>query len=282
MLERESLDFVDIVTQSDTHFDLIRTAATARVAVVCQKPLAPSWRGTLEIAHFVAMTGVRAMVHENWRWQAWYREIARLISDGAIGHPLAYLFRMRAADGLGPEPYPSQPYFRTMPRFLVHEILVHHLDTARFLFGEIETVYAHLRRVNAAIAGEDRALLTVEHESGADGTIDGHRFFDPHQDSPVLGDAWLEGESGRIDLLGSGDVALNGAVVWNNRTSGYRGDSVYRTLLHFVDCLRGGKEFETSVENYLPTVAAVEAAYLSARERRPVHLREVRQTDRGG
>src|SRR5215813_14070842 len=89
----------------------------------------------------------RLMIHENWRWQPWYREAAQIIATGRLGAPLSYSFRTRKRDGLGPAPYQQQPYFAEMPRLLIHETLVHHIDTARFLFGPIASISAQKRRI---------------------------------------------------------------------------------------------------------------------------------------
>ncbi|MEO0763052.1 MAG: hypothetical protein AAFZ09_14815, partial [Pseudomonadota bacterium] len=68
-------------------------------------------------------------------------------------------------DGQGPDAYHArQPYFQRMPRFLVHETAVHWIDTFRYLMGEAETVYADLRRLNPAIAGEDAAARIGERD----------------------------------------------------------------------------------------------------------------------
>ena len=68
-------------------------------------------------------------------------------------------FRSRPGDGWGADAYLGrQPYFRTMPRLLVHETGVHFIDTFRFLGGEIVRVYGLLRTLNPAIAGEDCGL----------------------------------------------------------------------------------------------------------------------------
>ena len=138
MLESERLDFLDIATQPDSHLPLLRLAVDHRVPVVIQKPLAPTWSDAVDAARTVRDSGVPVMVHENWRWQPWYREAHRVISAGGIGRPIMYYFRVRQADGKGNAPYPHQPYLSRMPRFLVWEVLIHHIDTARFLFGDIE------------------------------------------------------------------------------------------------------------------------------------------------
>jgi D-apiose dehydrogenase len=276
MLDRERPDFVDIATRPESHLALVRVAAARRIPIICQKPIAPTWDEAVEVVETVEAAGVRLMVHENWRWQPWFRVAGTLISGGHIGQPLAYLMRVRAADGFGPAPYKRQPYFKDMPRLLIYETLVHHLDTARFLFGDVASVYAEARRINAHIAGEDQAILTVTHGSGLVGAIDGHRFAEYVRDSPVLGDVLIEGDAGYLTVAGTGDVAVNGDAAWKNEvTSGYRGDSVLATQRHFIRCLESGEPFESNCREYLKTFAAVEACYQSAAKRRSVALSEL-------
>lgn len=264
MLEKEKLDFVDIATRPESHLALVRLAARHGLAVICQKPMAPNWEEALAMVRVAEEAGIRLMIHENWRWQPWYREVRRRIEAGEIGHPVSYLFRVRQKDGLGSQPYPNQPYFVKMPRLLIYETLVHHIDTARFLFGEIEWIYARARRVNPIIAGEDQASLVLAHESRLQGVIDGHRFSDPEPKGPAMGEAYFEGDRGVLVVRATGDVHLGNTLVWRNVISqGYRGDSVLATQRHFIDCLRTGKPFETEAREYLKTFAAVEAAYES-------------------
>jgi hypothetical protein len=56
---------------------------------------------------------------------------------------------------------------------------------------------------------------------------------------------------------------------------GYKGDSVFATQRHFIDCLRAGVAAESNARAYLETFAAVEAAYRSVAERREVRPSDV-------
>jgi predicted dehydrogenase len=274
MLAREQLDFVDIATRPASHLPLVRLAALHRVAVICQKPMAPGWEEAVALVEAAEAAGIRLMIHENWRWQPWYREARRLAAEGAIGQPIGYLFRTRRRDGLGPAPYSHQPYFSGMPRLIVYETMVHQIDTARFLFGEIAQVYAQIRRINPVIAGEDQALIILTHRDGVMGTLDGHRFLDPVPDGPAMGDAWLEGDAGSLYIQATGDIYAGDRKLWSNHVrEGYRGDCVRATQQHFIECLESGAPFESGGRDYLQTFGAVEAAYRSAAERRaiPVH-----------
>ena len=266
MIERETLDFVDIATRPDSHLPLVKLAAARGLAIICQKPMAPSWEDAVAMAETAEAAGIRLMIHENWRWQPWYREVGRRIEAGEIGRPLAYLMITRKRDGLGPAPYPNQPYFAEMPRLLIHETMVHHIDTARFLFREVTSVMAMARRVNPIIAGEDQALLLLAHENELRGVIDGNRLADLDEEGPVMGQARFEGDDGVLTLAPAGDLFRNGQPVWRHeRAPGYRGDCVLATQQHFIGCLRSGAPFETGARAYLKTFAAVEAAYESVR-----------------
>jgi D-apiose dehydrogenase len=273
MFDREQLDFADIAARPETHLSVVRLAAERRVPVICQKPMASTWSDAVAMVEAAAATSTPFMIHENWRWQPWYRVVHARLAQGDIGRPVSYALRTRKADGAGPEPYSHQPYFRQMPRMLIHETLVHHIDTARFLFGDVVSVFAQIRRVNPVIAGEDRALLILGHRPELIGVIDGHRFQGPIPDGPAMGEALFEGESGTLWISPAGDVFRNGYKIWvNDIEQGYKGDSVYSTQRHFLTHLMEGRTFETSGSEYLKTFAVVEAAYQSAEERRMVQL----------
>ena len=87
-------------------------------------------------------------------------EIKKLLSSGEIGEKLHTItFRNRAGDGWGADAYLArQPYFQTMPQFLIFEAGIHTIDTFRYLAGEIERVWCVHRKLNPVIAGEATAI----------------------------------------------------------------------------------------------------------------------------
>ena len=276
MLQCEDLDFVDIATRPCSHLPLVKLTMRHRLPTICQKPMAPTWADAVDMVETAERADVLLMIHENWRWQPWYRAVRKMIDRGDIGTPVSYWFRTRDRDGVGTQPYPKQSYFRRIERFLIDEALVHHLDTARFLFGEIDQIYAQARRVNPVIAGEDQAILVTRHASGLPGIVDGHRYLSPEGDAPALGEAGFEGEGGALHITRTGDILNGGKIVWKNDVQdGYRGDSVRATQQHFIDCLKNSVRPESEAREYLPTFAAVEAAYRSVAEKRAVELREI-------
>jgi predicted dehydrogenase len=270
-IDAERPDFVDIATRPEFHLPLTAQAAELHVpAIICQKPMAPTPEAAREMVTVCERAGTRLVIHENWRWQPWYREAKRLASAGEIGRLFHIGFTIRIGDGRGPEPYTVQPYFRTMPRLLVYETLVHHLDTARFFGGEFEDLCCRIARINPLISGEDYAVVHGRLSDGATMLIDANRISGSVPPPVAFGAMRLEGDAAliRIDEAGALFLTPYGGeerrVSFPSPTTGYKGDAVLAMQRHFIDCIRSGRPAESEGRDYLKTVDAVEACYRSA------------------
>jgi len=266
MLQREKPDFVDIVTRPDTHYEIAAAAADLGIPILCQKPLAPTLDESIQLVQYCEQRSVPLMANENWRWQAWFRELKSLLDAAAIGKPFYFTLRHRVPDGTGDHPYARQPYFVEMPRLLLIETMIHFIDTARFLLGDLTLHGALLRRVNPNVRGEDVVLLTFQ-TGELTGMIDGNRLSPAEHDGPVMGDMRIEGDRGTLSLHGDGRIFIRPLHapprehLYTLPTIGYRGDSASNTLRHFIECLRTGAPFETSGREYLKTTRLVFEAY---------------------
>lgn len=285
MLTQEKPAFVDIITRPDSHLALVREAAHHGIPVICQKPLAPTFEEAKELVAVTTDAGVPLMVHENFRFQPWYREIKRLIANEAIGGKLHSIqVRTRTGDGWQADAYMArQPYFREMRRFLVFETGVHFIDVFRFLGGEISGVYASLRHLNPNIVGEDAGTILFEHANGAAGIWDANRFNESNATDPryTFGEVLIEGNGGSIRLYPDGRLTLQtlGRAeephAYQHAKLNFASDCVLTTQQHFVDCLLQKKPFETSGREYLKTLAVQEAVYASAETKQPVRELDV-------
>jgi len=282
MLKSEKADFADIVTRPESHRDLTDLAARHCPAVICQKPMAPTWAECQAMVEGCRRRGVRLLIHENWRWQPWYRVAKRLLSEDRLGRVFHFGFRMRTGDGRGPAPYLHQPYFREMPRLLLYETAVHFLDTFRFLGGDLESVFCQTNRINRAIRGEDYTLVQVSFSNGAKGIIDANRISGASPPEVAFGEFRIEGEQAMLRIAADGNLFLTDyekpeilgpmnipALVYKE---GYKGDSVKALQQHFAGCLLSGEASESEGAEYLKTVMAVDACYRSAETGMPVNI----------
>jgi predicted dehydrogenase len=272
MLRRAELDFVDIATTVPSHRPLVELAAGAGVHMICQKPLAGSMADARAMVAAADAAGRTLMVHENFRWQSAIRRAAAELAAGAIGAP----FWGRVSFRSGFDVYAAQPYLATDARFIIQDLGIHILDVARFLFGDVASIAATTARVNPRIRGEDVATMLLQHAGGVTSVVDcSYATRLPVENFPqtlleVDGSAGtLRLDAGyRLTVSGPGGVrALDVApplLPWAERPWHNIQESVLLIQRHFVDCIRSGREPETSGADNVKTLALVHAAYASA------------------
>lgn len=275
MLTAVKPDILDIITPPPTHAAAIRTALHHGVrTIICQKPFCASLQEARTLAAEADAMGSRLLIHENFRFQPWYRAMRQVIDAGETGEVRQLTFRLRTGDGRGPDAYlDRQPYFQTMPRLLVHETAVHWIDTFRYLMGPATGVYADLRRENPVIAGEDAGYILFDYASGARAVFDGNRLLDHPSDNTRLtfGEALLEGTDASLTLRGDGSVThrrfgtqTEKVILPERMYNGFAGDCVHALNAHVIDALRGDAPFENLARDYLSVREIEETVYRSA------------------
>jgi len=275
-------DLVDIITPPETHRAFVAQCVDRRIPAICQKPFGRDYADALAITEHAERGGIPLVVHENFRWEPWYREAKRLIDAGALGALHGVAFRLRPGDGQGPRAYlDRQPYFQQMPLFLVKETAIHWIDTFRFLMGDVTAVYAQLRRINPAIAGEDAGYIVFEFAGGATGLFDGNRLNDHVAQNPrrTMGEAWLEGERGVLRL--DGDARLwwkphHGPETEHAFDRGpddtFGGGACEWLQRHVVAHIQSGAPLENTAREYLANLRVQAAVYRSAATHRRIEL----------
>ncbi len=274
MLDRLKPDLVDIITPPAAHLALIELAAARRINAICQKTFCRSLAEAEQAVQAAEAAAILLVVHENFRFQPWYGEIKRLLQSGEIGQIYQATFRLRPGDGQGADAYLGrQPYFQKMQRFLVHETGVHFIDTFRFLFGDIDDVFAQLTRLNPAIAGEDAGIVIFRHRNGVRAVFDGNRLVDhPSRNHRLtMGEMMIEGERGVLRLDGDGNLFVRPLhsndwqpLACEKSDAGFGGDSVYRLQRHVIDHLKGRGPIMNTAKHYLANLVVEEAVYRSA------------------
>ena len=74
-------DILDIITPPDSHEALVRTAIDSGSAIICQKPLAPDSATARRMVESAEANQSFFAVHENFRFEPWYREIRNLLNS---------------------------------------------------------------------------------------------------------------------------------------------------------------------------------------------------------
>lgn len=272
MLAAEPLDLVDVVTTMESHRPLVELAAAHGRAAIVQKPMAPSLDDGRVMVAACAAAGTALMVHENFRFQTPIRRVKALLESGRLGQP----FFARISWRTGHDVFAGQPYLKTTPRLILLDLVIHLLDVARFLFGEVLELTCRTLRVRDDVAGEDAATLLLIHEPGTtvvvDATYSAPQMPDPFPETLIE----IDGSAGTLRLRPGYELVVmdrdGGARVqarprppdWSDPPWQAVQESVQSAQRHFVRCLRAGEPAETAGEDNLKTLALVEAAYRSA------------------
>lgn len=272
MLDRETPDVLDIVTDPGSHGALIRLAAERKVAVICQKPMASTLKDCEELVDLCRSRGVWFAIHENWRWQAPLRRVRDLLRAGAIGRPL----RCRIDMISGFDVFANQPRLREEKRFILADLGCHLFDLARSWFGDADSIVCRTSRARPDLRGEDvaTALLTM---GGVIVTVNMAYAGTPLEKEcfpETL--AFIEGDRGSLEILpsfrirvttreGSREIhAPPPAYAWADPTYAVVQSSMVACLGDLAASLREGRPAETDAADNLKTMRLVFAAYESA------------------
>ncbi|WP_026210215.1 Gfo/Idh/MocA family protein [Flexithrix dorotheae] len=162
LLDNEELDFIDIITDVDTHPVFTKMAAERGINVICQKPMAPTFQQARAMMESCKSNKVDFYIHENFRWQKPVRVLKEKLTSGIIGKP----FKANVSFCNSFPVFDNQPFLAELEQFIITDLGSHILDVSRSLFGEAKSLYCKTQRVNPNIRGEDVANVFMEMDDG--------------------------------------------------------------------------------------------------------------------
>lgn len=273
-LEHEAVDAVVIASPTDRHAEQLAAAAAAGKPIFCEKPVAHGLAETVVALARVEAAGVPFQIGFNRRFDPAYAAVGSAVAAGEIG--AVELFRSQSSDpGPAPEAYvaASGGFFR--------DSVIHDIDTARFVCGEVRRVTALGRvlvdDVYRRHGDVDTAVVTLEFAAGGLGVLMNSR-------RTVYGhDLRLEVHGSRGKLVAEDERATK---LWRYDGSGVHGDfyfhflerfkDAYRLELQaFVDAVSAGVPPSPGVAAAVESLRVAEAAARSLVEGRPVEIAEI-------
>ena len=278
MIDREKPEFLDVVAAAAAHGPLVRLAASRKVAVICQKPMAESLEECEALVALCRDARVPFAVHENWRWQAPLRRVKELLAQGAIGTP----FRCRIDMVSGFDVFANQPSLRREERFIIADLGCHLFDLARSWFGEAQSVYCRTSRVHPGIAGEDVATAVFSMGSATVTVNLAYAGTPLERECFPETLVFVEGDRGSIEVAPGGVVRVTTkagteatkvappSYAWANPAYAVVQSSMVACHSDLLRALRSGGAAETHGADNLKTMRLVFAAYESARTGRAV------------
>ena len=287
VLEDDAVDAVLIASPTSLHARQLMAATAAGKAIFCEKPVALDLGETIEAMDAVEKAGLPFQIGFNRRFDRGYAEVARAVRAGELGRP--EMFRSQSSD---PAPPPRE--YAATSGGIYRDTVIHDIDTARFVVGEIERVSA-LGRVMAdpylAEVGDiDVSILTLEF-AGSDGEPGPIGVLMNHRRTSYGYDLRVEVHCERGKLVTEAERATD---VWRYDQAGIRGDYIYYFIERFrdayrlevqafVDAVREGRQPSPGTADAVESLRVAVAATESLRSGKPVRVADVhrRQVHRG-
>jgi predicted dehydrogenase len=270
------VDVVDICTPTHLHFEMVLAAAVAGKDVVCEKPLARTVEQGQQMIAACEAAGVKLMVAHVVRFFPEYAQAKAQIDKGAIGQTAV----LRFTRGSFQPKKAVDNWFVDFEKSggMVLDLMIHDLDYARWVAGEVETVFA--KKISNSNPGSDvdHGLAILQHKNGTISHVEGSWAYPPplfRTRFEIAGSNGLiqhdSGKTAAIDLHlrqvegeDIPDVALPGSPL---------DEDPYTTQIKaFYNCIANDTAVPVSGADGLAAVQIALAAIESAETGRPVKL----------
>lgn len=266
-----------IATATPGHAPLLRQSVEARIPTFCEKPVAATLAGTLELAAMAADTDVPVQIGFQRRFDSGYQRAATAVRDGELG--FVHTIRANTHDQ-------SPPHAAYIPTSggLFRDCSVHDFDIIRFVTGrEVVSVYALGANKGASFFSEvgdvDTAAAVLQLDDGTLVTLSATRYNGGGHDVRME----VMGSEGTIGVGFDDSLALRSAQDGVDYPAGPQHRSfmerflpAYRAeLAAFTRVAKGNEPSPCTVADALAAFRTAEACELSRHENRPVSLGEV-------
>jgi len=280
LLIREQLDLVDIITNPESHAELVMLAADHGIPVICQKPMATDWLTAVRMVDYCKSKNVPFYIHENFRWQAALQRVKQILDDGITGKT----FKARIYFNTSFPVLSFQPNLALLPEMIIADLGVHLFDLVRFFFGEVSLLFCRTQRIGSGFAGENIANTFMETWSGV------HCYVELSWASIVEYDCfpqtllYIEATQGsirldkdyRLSIIKSGKITQEIVPIpdypWLHPEYKASQAALVACNKDLLEAIEGKKESDNRGELNLKTLRLVYAAYESAQGGQVVYI----------
>lgn len=265
----QEVDAVDICTPTPLHHPMVLQAARAGRHVICEKPLARTVEQAQEMIAACRSAGVHLLVAHVVRYFSQYALAHQAVAEGQIGRP--GILRLSRC-GSRPQKTAGNWFLdEAQSGGVLMDMLVHDYDFARWVAGEVESVFAKKVTTGHPDAPIDYGMVILKHRGGALSHLAAAWAYPPptfRTHIEIAGDAGLvefdsDASAPILSLVenpGGSDMPAAG------QPSSPLAESPYTTeIREFYRILTEGGRPRVSVQDGLAAVQIAQAALESAR-----------------
>jgi len=270
-----AVDVVDVCTPTHLHAEVAVAAARAGRHVICEKPMARTLADAEAMLAAAGDAGVRLFVAHVVRFFPEYVAARAAVLDGAIGEPA--VLRLTRASFRPRQPAGHWFFDHAKSGGIVLDLMVHDLDYARWIAGDVVAVHCRSASVAQPEAGVDHAVAILTHRSGAISHVSASWGYAP----PTFRTAVeIAGSHGLIEQDSTATTPVTpslladaaGGGLTAMADTGLAGDPFRLELAEFARAIRDGTEARIGAADGLEALRIALAADESARTGAVVRL----------
>ena len=270
-----AVDVVDICTPTHLHAEIAIAAARAGRHVICEKPMARTLADAEAMLAAARDAGVRLFVAHVVRFFPEYVAARAAVLDGAIGEPA--VLRLTRASFRPRQPAGHWFFDHAKSGGIVLDLMVHDLDYARWIAGDVVAVHCRSASVAQPEAGVDHAVAILTHRSGAISHVSASWGYAPPTFRTALE---IAGSHGLIEQDSTATAPVTpslladaaGGGLTAMADTGLVGDPFRLELAEFARAIRDGTEARIGAADGVEALRIALAADESARTGAVVRL----------
>lgn len=283
MLNNPEIDVINICLPSGLHAEMAVKIANAKKHFVVEKPMAITKKQIEDIITACEKNNVIGTVISQLRFSENIRKVKQAIDNGELGKILLGDIYMKYYRS--PEYYNSAGWRGTWEMDGGGALMnqgIHGIDALQYLVGPVKSVYGTCKTLARDIDVEDTAILVVEYENGAIGTIQGTTSVNPGYPRKIE----ISGTKGTIvltednitrwDIEGSeNEIIINNELnssSFNNPTGGFTSERHRMQIKDLIDALNGGRKPLVDIYEGKKPVEIILAGYESSKTGKPVNI----------
>lgn len=159
-----NVDIVDICTPTHLHYEMVMQAAEAGKHIICEKPLALTTDQARGAVSYCRKQGVRLLVAHVVRFFPETALARDVVAQGQIGKP--GVIRLTRGSYRPKKPVGNWFLDESKSGGILMDLMIHDYDYARWIAGEVESVFAKKVSTLHPEAPVDYGLVIMKHRSG--------------------------------------------------------------------------------------------------------------------
>lgn len=256
-------DAVLVASPPRTHHAVAKAALQAGKHVICEKPLATCLEDAFDLVEVAARMERFLIVSQNYRYNAPFRALQRVIAEGHLGDLASISVRCRRDTRMS---FAQEDFRYSMRHPYVLDMSIHHFDLIRAATGrDVRNVFARSWRVPDSLFVHHPAVVAVlDLDGGLPAFYEGDWATHEHETS-WNGEWEIVGERGRLLWRGDTEDRGIGEVLlekWGEKPSPVEQENLefverMATLQALREAIEGGGRPETAAADNVKSLAVM-------------------------